>query len=87
MASGWLRGTVKEVPAGDTVVIIGASKVVPPPEKRITLSSLVAPKLVCTLAAAVTRALVDDQRVRRAVAMAPKTSHLLGILVSSCARN
>jgi staphylococcal nuclease domain-containing protein 1 len=46
MASGWLRGTVKEVPSGDTVVIAGAAKVVPPPEKRITLSSLVAPKLV-----------------------------------------
>lgn len=45
MATGWLRGTVKEVPAGDTVVIVGTVKSGPPPEKRITLSSLVAPKL------------------------------------------
>ncbi|KAK9797436.1 hypothetical protein WJX73_004092 [Symbiochloris irregularis] len=45
MATGWLRGTVKEVPSGDTVVIAGTVKGGPPPEKRITLSSLVAPKL------------------------------------------
>mmetsp|Transcript_6774 Transcript_6774/g.14968 ORF Transcript_6774/g.14968 Transcript_6774/m.14968 type:complete len:971 (+) Transcript_6774:79-2991(+) len=45
MATGWLRGTVKEVPSGDTLVIVGAVKAGPPPEKRITLSSLVAPKL------------------------------------------
>ncbi|GAX85627.1 hypothetical protein CEUSTIGMA_g13042.t1 [Chlamydomonas eustigma] len=45
MASGWLRGVVKEVPSGDTLVICGAVKSGPPPEKRITLSSLMAPKL------------------------------------------
>ena len=45
MASGWLRGVVVEVPSGDTVVIAGGSK---PggPTKRITLSSLIAPRLV-----------------------------------------
>lgn len=46
MATGWLRGVVKEVPAGDTLVIVGTAKQGPPPEKRITLSSLIAPKLV-----------------------------------------
>lgn len=47
MASGWLRGTVKEVPSGDSVVIVGAVKgPAVPPEKRVTLSSLVAPRLV-----------------------------------------
>ncbi|MEW5318556.1 MAG: hypothetical protein WDW38_009770 [Sanguina aurantia] len=43
--AGWLRGTVKEVNTGDTITIVGTSKIVPPPEKRITLSSLIAPKL------------------------------------------
>ena len=46
MATGWLRGTVKEVPSGDTLVIVGAVKSGVPPEKRITLSSLVTPRLV-----------------------------------------
>lgn len=45
MATGWLKGTIKEVPSGDTLVIVGAAKVGVPPEKRITLSSLVAPKI------------------------------------------
>jgi hypothetical protein len=47
----WLRGVVKEVPSGDTVVVAaGAKPGQVPAEKRITLSSLVAPKLVgaCT---------------------------------------
>jgi hypothetical protein len=47
--AGWLKGIVKEVPSGDTVVVVaanaGASLAVPP-EKRLTLSSLVAPRLV-----------------------------------------
>ncbi|KAL6757416.1 hypothetical protein V8C86DRAFT_2625605 [Haematococcus lacustris] len=43
--AGWLRGTVKEVVSGDTVVICGAVKSGPPPEKRLTLSSVIAPKL------------------------------------------
>lgn len=44
----WLRGVVKEVPSGDTVVVVagGTKPGVVPAEKRITLSSLVAPKLV-----------------------------------------
>ncbi|EFJ43941.1 hypothetical protein VOLCADRAFT_95870 [Volvox carteri f. nagariensis] len=46
MATGWLRGVVKEVVSGDTLVIAGTTKGPgPAPEKRITLSSLIAPKL------------------------------------------
>ncbi|KAG2491495.1 hypothetical protein HYH03_010073 [Edaphochlamys debaryana] len=46
MATGWLRGTVKEVVSGDTLVIAGTTKGPgPAPEKRLTLSSLMAPKL------------------------------------------
>ncbi|XP_051119159.1 ribonuclease TUDOR 2-like [Andrographis paniculata] len=41
----WLRGTVKAVPSGDSLVIMGNSKSAIPPEKTITLSSLMAPKL------------------------------------------
>ena len=46
---GWLRGVVKEVPSGDTVVVMAAVRPGQgiPPEKRLTLSSLMAPKLVC----------------------------------------
>ncbi|KAL3655116.1 Translin-1 [Castilleja foliolosa] len=44
-ATGWLRGTVKAVPSGDSLVIMGNSKAEIPPEKTITLSSLMAPKL------------------------------------------
>ncbi|CAI9767251.1 unnamed protein product [Fraxinus pennsylvanica] len=43
--SGWFRGTVKAVPSGDSLVIVGGSKAEIPPEKTITLSSLIAPKL------------------------------------------
>jgi staphylococcal nuclease domain-containing protein 1 len=46
MATGWLRGVVKECPTGDTLIIVGNVKQGPPPEKRITLSSLIAPKTV-----------------------------------------
>ena len=43
----WLRGVVKEVPSGDTVVVAaGAKPGQVPAEKRITLASLIAPKLV-----------------------------------------
>ncbi len=49
--AGWLRGVVKEVPAGDTIVIGGAIKGnAPPPEKRLTLASIMAPKLVSSVA-------------------------------------
>ncbi|CAA0811227.1 TUDOR-SN protein 1 [Striga hermonthica] len=44
-ATGWLRGIVKGVPSGDSLVIMGNSKAEIPPEKTITLSSLMAPKL------------------------------------------
>ncbi|KAI3435969.1 hypothetical protein D9Q98_002027 [Chlorella vulgaris] len=48
MASGgWMRGVVKEAPSGDTVVVSAAKpgSALPGAEKRLTLSSLVAPKL------------------------------------------
>ncbi|GFZ07903.1 TUDOR-SN protein 1 [Actinidia rufa] len=43
----WLRGRVKAVPSGDSLVIIGLgnAKEQFPPEKTITFSSLVAPRL------------------------------------------
>ncbi|KAL5724528.1 Translin-1 [Ranunculus cassubicifolius] len=44
-ASGWLRGRVKSVPSGDSLVIMAVTKAEIPPEKTITLSSLVAPRL------------------------------------------
>ncbi|KAI4383006.1 hypothetical protein MLD38_008892 [Melastoma candidum] len=46
-ATGWLRGRVKAVPSGDCMVIMALSnsKSGVPPEKTITLSSLIAPKL------------------------------------------
>ncbi|KAG7669099.1 hypothetical protein Ndes2526B_g00826 [Nannochloris sp. 'desiccata'] len=42
---GWMRGIVKEVLSGDTVVVMAAAKTGIPPEKRLTLSSLQAPRL------------------------------------------
>ncbi|RWW17117.1 hypothetical protein GW17_00018971 [Ensete ventricosum] len=45
-ATGWLRGKVKAVPSGDSLVIMGSTKAEIPPEKTITLSSLIAPRLV-----------------------------------------
>lgn len=47
-ATGWYRGKVKAVPSGDCLVImaITASRPGPPPEKTVTLSSLIAPRLV-----------------------------------------
>ncbi|KAK9827311.1 hypothetical protein WJX81_003519 [Elliptochloris bilobata] len=46
-STGWCYATVKDVVGADTVVVVAASKnaSVPPPEKRITLSSLIAPRL------------------------------------------
>ncbi|XP_059644882.1 ribonuclease TUDOR 1-like [Cornus florida] len=44
-ATGWLRGRVKAVPSGDSLVIMGSTKAEIPPEKTITLSSLIAPRL------------------------------------------
>ncbi|KAK1270898.1 hypothetical protein QJS04_geneDACA024967 [Acorus gramineus] len=44
-ATGWLRGRVKAVPSGDCLVIVGNSKAELPPEKTVTLSSIIAPRL------------------------------------------
>jgi hypothetical protein len=53
MATGWLRGKVKEVVSGDTLVLTANVKSdAPQAEKRLTLSSLIAPKLVTVLDAA-----------------------------------
>ncbi|KAK2974139.1 hypothetical protein RJ640_021430, partial [Escallonia rubra] len=41
----WLRGKVKAVASGDSLLIMGSSKAEIPPEKTITLSSLIAPRL------------------------------------------
>ena len=46
MATGWLKGTVKAVPSGDSLLIMGSVKGGPPPEKTVTLAGLIAPKLV-----------------------------------------
>ncbi|KAI4336418.1 hypothetical protein L6164_014947 [Bauhinia variegata] len=47
VATGWYRGRVKAVPSGDCLVIVAmtSSKPGPLPEKTITLSSLIAPRL------------------------------------------
>ncbi len=43
----WFRGVCHEVPNGDTLVINATtSSPGPPPQKRIVLASLVAPKMV-----------------------------------------
>jgi len=48
--AGWCSATVKDVVGADTLVVVAAAKNpnAPPPEKRITLSSLIAPRLVRT---------------------------------------
>ena len=49
--AGWLRGVVSEVPSGDTVIITaGAKPGAIPASKRLTLASLIAPKLVSAMA-------------------------------------
>ncbi|CAM6104246.1 unnamed protein product [Calypogeia fissa] len=46
MATTWLKGTVKAVPSGDSLLIMGSlNKNGPPPEKTITLAAIMAPKL------------------------------------------
>ncbi|KAI8570549.1 hypothetical protein RHMOL_Rhmol01G0043100 [Rhododendron molle] len=45
VATGWLRGRVKAVPSGDSLLIMGGSKAEIPPENTISLSSLSAPRL------------------------------------------
>jgi hypothetical protein len=47
--TGWYRGRVKAVPSGDCLVIVAISTPKPGqtlPERTITLSSLIAPRLV-----------------------------------------
>ncbi|XP_062223212.1 ribonuclease TUDOR 1-like [Phragmites australis] len=44
-ASGWLSGKVKAVTSGDCLLIMGSTNVEIPPEKSITLSYLMAPRL------------------------------------------
>lgn len=44
-ATGWLKGRVKAVPSGDALLIMGITATNPPPEKTITLSSVIAPRL------------------------------------------
>ncbi|KAF0894175.1 hypothetical protein E2562_035697 [Oryza meyeriana var. granulata] len=46
-APRWLRGRVKSVPSGDTVVIMGIAKAdqILPPEESVTLSCIIAPRL------------------------------------------
>ncbi|KAG0489901.1 hypothetical protein HPP92_006764 [Vanilla planifolia] len=44
-STGWLRGRVKAVPSGDTLLIMGSTKAELPPEKTITLSYIMAPRL------------------------------------------
>ncbi|KAL6634252.1 hypothetical protein ACP70R_026923 [Stipagrostis hirtigluma subsp. patula] len=44
-ASGWLRGKVKAVTSGDCLLIMGSTKAEIPPEKSITLSYLMAPRM------------------------------------------
>ncbi|MCD7458151.1 Ribonuclease TUDOR 2 [Datura stramonium] len=43
-STGWLKGRVKAVPSGDSLVIMGSSKA-EISEKSITLASLMAPRL------------------------------------------
>ncbi|XP_071731814.1 ribonuclease TUDOR 2-like [Rutidosis leptorrhynchoides] len=43
--SGWLRGRVKAVSSGDTLVIMGITKAEIPPEKTVVLAHLSAPRL------------------------------------------
>lgn len=59
----WFKGVVREVVSADTLVIAGIGKPgVIPPEKRVSLSSLIAPRLVscCIDPAHDTRSLVSQ---------------------------
>lgn len=41
----WLKGKVKAVPSGDSLLIMASTKTELPPEKTITLANIIAPKL------------------------------------------
>eukprot|EP00959_Pyramimonas_sp_CCMP1952_P102407 2142220-Pyramimonas_sp.AAC.1 len=43
--SGWLNGVVKAVHSGDCITVMSKATQGPPPEKTLTLSSLIAPRL------------------------------------------
>ncbi|MFS8008785.1 putative micrococcal nuclease [Helianthus anomalus] len=45
--SRWMRGKVKVVLSGDSLVIMGMTKAEIPPEKTIVLAHLSAPRLAC----------------------------------------
>lgn len=47
--TNWLKGVVKSVLSGDTVVVMGIPRGGPPPEKQISLASIKAPRLVRVL--------------------------------------
>jgi hypothetical protein len=49
MVTGWLKGTVKAVPTGDSLLIMSSDKGGPLPEKTATLVGVIAPKLVLAL--------------------------------------
>lgn len=92
--AGWLRGRVKEVVSGDTVVIVGGTQgLTVPQEKRLTLSSLIAPRLVCrSLHREVGCVQQGDYKLPACPCRAKEmvrhvTSLLHGSPESSCARN
>jgi hypothetical protein len=65
-ATGWLKGRVKEVVSGDTVVLVAANAgAAVPAEKRLTLSSLLSPRLVRLRTARAPRKLPRQPRVIR----------------------
>ncbi|XP_053992683.1 staphylococcal nuclease domain-containing protein 1-like isoform X2 [Hylaeus volcanicus] len=41
----WLYGTVAQVLSGDTILLVGTPKMGPPPERLVTISLIVAPKV------------------------------------------
>eukprot|EP00210_Caulerpa_lentillifera_P002078 g1993.t1 len=43
--TNWLKGVVKSVISGDTVIVMGIPRGGPPPEKQISLASIKAPRL------------------------------------------
>lgn len=96
MSTGWLRGVVKEVVDGGTLVVMGNVSSGPPPEKRIVLSSLVAPRMVTpgphrahklpiSLRSPAVDGLSDPSLACRHEEMA-RMKHLPGLRESFCAR-
>jgi hypothetical protein len=46
MATGWLKGAVKAVPSGNSLLTMGSIKGGPPPKKTVILVGHIVPKLV-----------------------------------------